>query len=246
MSFIAKYYRKLKSQLLHLRLQPIRVFCFHQTSNIYDPFTCIESDWMSMSVFKHKIKHIQEEYTFIPLSCAYKYIKNDWFRKKKYAVLTADDGYRSICNIIPWLQSQSIPITLFINAKYLDGKSYSNHLWKKVQHNDSQKTKEEWVSDVYISDENVFELDAGGVEFASHGFEHLDGTLLTDVEFASQIENNIRALEKYRHYIPFHAYTWGHYNNQMSAFLRYNHIIPVLIDGAKNYNDSSVIHRELL
>lgn len=51
---------KIRRKLLKLRLQPIRVFCFHQVSETFDE--------------------------------AYEKWKHNWYRRKKYAVLTADNN----------------------------------------------------------------------------------------------------------------------------------------------------------
>ena len=103
---------------MKLRLQPIRVFCFHQVSDEYAPLTMWEEDWTQTELFKRNIQNLKERgYTFISLPEAYFKLKNDSFRREKYAVLTADDGFKSMLNILPWLIEQRIPVTLFVNPK---------------------------------------------------------------------------------------------------------------------------------
>ena len=119
MSAIAKIRRKWTK----LRLQPIRVVCFHQVSDEYNPLTMWECDWTQTELFKRNILNLKRQgVIFLSLSEAYDKLRHDWYRRKKYVALTADDGYKSILNILPWLEEQKIPITLFINTKYLDGK----------------------------------------------------------------------------------------------------------------------------
>ena len=116
---------KIRRKLKKLFLQPIRVFCLHHVCEIYDSESMYPCDWMELVKFKQKINALRVQGChFISLKEAYTHLKNDLFRKKKYVVLTFDDGYKSLTEILPWLEEQNIPVTLFINGKYLDGKSY--------------------------------------------------------------------------------------------------------------------------
>ena len=117
--------KKLQRKWMKLRLQPIRVFCLHHVCEQFDSDAMYACDWMALDEFKQKIIALRRQgYQFISLTDAYEYLKKDWFRQKKYAVLTFDDGYKSLKDVLPWLEEQNIPATLFINGKYLDGMSY--------------------------------------------------------------------------------------------------------------------------
>lgn len=191
----------------------------------------INGDWMQMDKFKNAImEKRQNGIVFISLEDAYSHICNDWFRNKQYAVLTFDDGYASLKEILPWLEAESIPFTLFINGKYLDGKSYRNN----------QKEQ-------YLTKTEIFGLVSPKIEIGSHGWEHSsDVKKKTESEFAEYIDKNIQLLSNHPRYISFHAYTWGHHTKATDKQLAQMNIIPVLMDGAKNYNDTRYIHRELL
>ena len=118
----------IKRKLLKLRLQPIHVFCLHHVSQTFDAESMNKGDWMQIDEFKSKVMALlQDGVEFISLTYAYTHICKDMFRLKKYAVLTFDDGYASLNEILPWLEGQNIPATLFINGKYLDGKSYRDN-----------------------------------------------------------------------------------------------------------------------
>ena len=110
---------------MKLRLQPIRVFCLHHVCAKFDVESMNACDWMEIEEFKQHVAALQKNgVKFISLKDAYHHICEDKVRCKKYAVLTFDDGYASLKEILPWLEKQMIPATLFINGKYLDGKSY--------------------------------------------------------------------------------------------------------------------------
>ena len=117
--------------MLRLRLQPIRVFCFHQVSDEFEPNTMKPCDWMRTEAFKDTILKLRRDYAFISLQEATKHLKHDSFRRKRYAVLTADDGWASMKNILPWLAEQGIPLTLFLNPSYLDGKHFREKTTEK-------------------------------------------------------------------------------------------------------------------
>ncbi len=211
---------------------------------------------MEIGEFQSKILQIQQSgVEFISLSHAYELLKasaaplstlysliSNLFRRKKYVVLTFDDGYKSLNEILPWLIEQKIPVTLFINGKYTDGISQRQVEGKHFTY----LTKNELQHYVEVSD--------GLISLQSHGYEHINATAMSPDAFREQIEKNISLLTSIR-LLPimgetgegaFHAYTWGRHNAQTDAILREHNIIPILMDGMKNYNDASCIHRELL
>lgn len=229
MSFFTKICPKIKRKWMKLRLQPIRVFCLHHVCEMYDADVMNACDWIALDEFKIKVQTLQQNgVEFISLSKAHKHIVNDRIRCKKYAVLTFDDGYASLKEILPWLFKNNIPVTLFINGKYLDGKSYRN------------SPKEQ-----YLTKEELFALTTPLVEIGSHGWEHKCATEMTAEEFAESVKRNIDLLSGHPNYIPFLAYTYGSHSNKTDDYLHRQGLVPVYIYGMKNYNNCKCIHREL-
>ena len=215
---------------IKLRLQPIRVFCFHHVCDTFDESTMYHGDWLSIDDFKQSVYNLRNDgYSFLSLSEAHEKLTHDLFRSHKYAVLTADDGYASLKGILPWLEQQRIPVTLFINGKYLDGKSYRDN-----------------PTEQYLNQEELFQLSSPLFEIGSHGWEHDDAVQMTQKEFVQSIDSNIRLLSGHPCYIPFHAYTWGRHSATTDKILMQMQLTPILMDGMKNYNDEQFIHRELL
>lgn len=223
---------RIKRYWIKLRLQPIRVFCFHQVSDTFDASTMWPCDWTQTDVFKQKVKELQRQYTFISLPQAQEYLRNDWIRCRKYAVLTADDGWTSVLNIIPWLAEQHIPLTLFLNPQYLDGTHFQERETEKLL---TKQDVERLVEDYepYIS-------------IASHGWTHKDCCKMEQDEFVKSVQDSEKYLMAMKGKIPFYAYTFGRHTNRHNIFLLQQGLIPVLVDGMKNYNDISCIHRENL
>lgn len=215
---------------MKFRLQPIHVFCLHHVCERFDAESMCLGDWMALSKFKHTIIALQKDgYTFISLTKAYQHLQNDFIRRKKYAVLTFDDGYKSLKEVLPWLERQNIPTTLFINGKYLDGTSYR------------ETTKEQ-----YLTYDELFALNSPLIEIGHHGWEHTDATMMTEEELEESLQNDIEILSSHSRYIPFWAYTWGHHTNVSDCYLKQKNIIPILINGGKNYKFKDYIDRELL
>lgn len=221
---------------MKLRLQPIRVYCFHQVSEEFDAESMWECDWMSVEEFQKKVTTIQHECTLISLKEAHNKLSHDIFRFKKYAVLTSDDGLKTIESILPWLTRNNIPITLFINGKYTDGKSYRDTSTERYL------TKSDLVK--WIKNENI--------SLESHGYEHKNAASLTDSKFEEDILGNVSRINNiYRQAgrtdrVNFHAYTWGKHSVTNDAVLQKCGILPVLIDGMDNINSTGLIHRRLL
>lgn len=240
MNIVPKIYNRFTKACL----QPIRVFCLHHVSKEYNPLQMCEGDWMEIGAFQQKVQQMQQSgIEFISLSYAHKLLRTSaaslstLFRRKRYAVLTFDDGYKSLDEILPWLIENKIPVTLFINGKYTDGKS--------------QRKKDGMHFSYLTADElkHYVEISNGLISLQCHGYEHLDATAMSSDAFREQIEKNVSTLSTLHFALVqprFHAYTWGRHNATTDAILQENNIIPVLVDGMKNYNDASCIHRELL
>lgn len=229
MSNVNKIWAKICRRWIKFRLQPIRVVCLHHVCAEFDAGYMHSGDWMQIDEFKSKVSSMQEGgVEFISLTDAYNKITNDKFRNHKYAVLTFDDGYASLKEILPWLEEQQIPATLFINGKYMDGKSYRKN------------PKEQ-----YLTKEDLFSLTSPFIEIGSHGWTHIDASKISADEFELIIEQNIKFLQTHPRYVPFYAYTWGRHNEMTDILLQSKNIIPVYMDGMKNYREQQVIHREL-
>ena len=230
MMSITKIWNKIRRKWMKIRLQPIRVYCFHHVSAVFDADSMNRGDWMQIDEFKNKVLALQQDgVEFISLAEAYSHICKDWIRCRKYAVLTFDDGYASLKEILLWLEEQCIPATLFVNGKYLDGKSY-------------RKTPKE----KYLTYAELFALISPLIEIGSHGWEHTDASVMTEAEFAESMQQNVQLLSAHPRYVPFHAYTWGRHTSSSDTTLSNLHVVPVLMDGIKNYNDPTCLHRELL
>ena len=217
---------------MKLRLQPIRIFCFHQVSDTFDESTMKQCDWLQTDAFKRLIYSFQQAgYTFISLPDAHERIKRDIFRCKKYAVLTADDGWASLKNILPWLNELQIPITLFVNPAYFDGMHF--------REKDTEK---------YLTESEVLHLyeQYPLLTIGMHGWEHKDATKQTDGEFKESVEQSVKYLHELPDYVPYFAYTWGRHTGATDRILADKGITPLTIMGGGNYNKAQIIDRELL
>lgn len=227
---ITSLLKKVRNRWKKIRLQPICVYCLHHVCKHFDAAAMNVGDWMALDEFKQKINDLRSKgYQFISLTAAYEHLKKDRFRREKYAVLTFDDGYRSLQEILPWLEEQQIPATLFINGKYLDGKSYRNNANEK-----------------YLMYDELFSLSSHFIRIGSHGYEHADASKMSEEDFQKHINMNIKLLQKHPNYVPFHAYTWGRCTKETNDILKNLCVTPVYVDGMKNYNEPNCIHREIL
>lgn len=225
-------FQKIERKLHQCRLKPIRVFCVHQVSERFDNSTMSHGDWMQIEVFKRAIESLlRDGYRFISLPEMQEKLKHDILRVQKYAVLTADDGWGSIKNILPWLAERQIPITLFLNPAYLDGKHFRERKTEK-----------------YLTEEEVCHLYERYplLTIGMHGWEHADAAKQSLSEFKESVMCSVKYLSRINNYIPYFAYAWGNHTIDTDTILLDMHISPVLMDGGKNYNETKYIHRELL
>ena len=227
---ISELIKKIRRKWMKFRLHPIRVFCLHHVCEQFDADVMYTCDWMALDEFKKKIIALRNQgYQFISLTDAYEHLKNDWFRRKKYAVLTFDDGYKSLNEVLPWLEEQKIPATLFINGKYLDGKSYR------------ETSKEQ-----YLTYDELFSLTNPLIEIGHHGWEHTAANEMSCEELKKSIQKNVEILSAHPRYIPFWAYTYGIHNKNSDAIITHANLIPILVAGNKNYQWKGNIDRELM
>ena len=237
---------KILNKITKLRLNPIRVFCFHQVSDLYDANQYCRPDWISTKDFKRKIYTIQEKgYKFISLTEAYNHIKNDKFRLEKYAVLTCDDGLTCQSNLLPWLETHNIPLTMFVTLQNLDGETCG----EQILHYFKIKNKDEECAlarKIYLNKAELFSIKSDILEIGMHGFKHQDMRQLSNEEFLYELILCHNTLCEHPNYIPFFAYPYGQRNDILDMQLHNNYFIPVLMDGKININESLFIHRELL
>lgn len=231
MSKFSKIWSRICSKWTKIRLRPIRVYCLHHVSKQFNADMMHKCDWMSINDFQKKTSTLQKGgVRFISLIEAHKHIKKDLFRRKKYAVITFDDGWTSIREIIPWLCKQQIPITLFLNPAYLIG-------------------EEEREKGVSLKENELAELlkyGTGMITIASHGWNHGLCTELSMPEFEQNVNRSEAFLSKYNEYIPFFAYPCGRRAEHQDDYLQSKNIVPVYMDGIANYSNTKAIHRELL
>lgn len=230
---LSKFFVTIKRKWIHLRLQPVRVYGLHHVCTQFDTASMYQCDWMPLDDFKRIICSMRQQgVVFISLSAAYQKLQKDHIRLNKYAVLTFDDGYASLNEVFPWLIEQNIPVTLFINTDYAEGKAYR------------ETPKENYLNIAEIED--YVAISQGLVEIGMHGLQHKDVTIMPENEFIDFATQSINATSQLKGFIPFWAYTWGRHTAMTDKILRAKNITPVLMDGMKNFNDTNSIHRELL
>lgn len=236
-SFICKVHNRWKK----LRLQPIRVFCIHHVTDDFDADSMWPCDWIQTDVFKESITELQKQYTFISLLEAQEHLHKDWFRRKKYAVMTADDGFASMKQVVPWLVERRIPITLFINPVVWDGKTIGQNLQSLPI-----AKKKNGAKGLYLLLDDLNGLQSPLVTFGYHGYEHIDESKETYDVFVGNFEKCRTLMSQLDNVIPFYAHTNGLATKGNDMFLESINITPVFVNGVVNYNQESYIDRELL
>ena len=228
---ITRLWGKVERRIKKRWLRPIHVFLFHQVSGQFDETTMKPGDWTQEAQFKENMLKLRKQYRFISFDEAYRKMRRDVFRMKDYAVLTADDGWASLKNILPWLKEQGIPVTLFLNPGYFDGAHFRE-----------KDTEKYLLQDDIDALASTFPL----VTIASHGWDHTRATRQTEEEFRDSVRRSVQALESYPNYVPFFAYTYGSNSASTDRVLDEFGLVPVMIDKEANRDDLSRIHRELI
>lgn len=216
-----------KEYAKHFR-KPIEVFLFHAVSEEYDEKKNMQMDWSQTEDFKNHIRALKSRYDFISLEEAYSKLNSNKPRCRRYAVLTCDDGFSSVLDVLPFLEEERIPVTLFINPKYLDG----------VSHREGYAENPE-----YITHAQLWSLTSPLVTVGMHGYEHDKVTTMTAEEFDGSVEKCREILQTHPRFIPYYAYTWGLYNELTQQILQQKGIVPLLANGWSNKKYKGAINR---
>ena len=241
---MSRFVDKLKKKWSRIRFRPIRVFCFHGVVGDTDENN---PDSIPKSFLMESIQQLLNSgYKFISLKDAHAHIKNDKIRMNKYAVLTADDGLKCQLEVLSWLEEKNIPITLSLNVLSLSNK-VCGLPYRKWYHIEDKDTEKQYAEQLYISESELQEIKSELVTFALHGVNHDEpSTEISLGDFKQDVESCIQKFSSSKHYVPFYAYKYGKHNRNTDEVLRQYGLTPILVDGEKNYNDVSCIHRESL
>lgn len=228
---------RIRQKLAHLCLHPIHIYCLHHVCAKFDVSYMHIGDYMLIDDFKYSIMAMQNRgVEFISLSEAFEKLLSSKsffsYRLEDYAVLTFDDGYASLNEVLPWLIERNIPATLFVNAEYAMKRAFRDTPQEKYL---TTKEIQNWTTS-----------GKGLIQIGMHGLQHIDVSTMSEREFNMYADKTIEATSQIIGYVPFWAYTWGRHNVMVDSVLRSKNIVPVLTDGLKNYSNFDSMHRELL
>jgi peptidoglycan/xylan/chitin deacetylase (PgdA/CDA1 family) len=241
-----KLMTKIWHKLMKMRLQPIHVFAFHHVSETLDPLVCQEDDWTQLDQFMRNIEKLQTQYKFISLSDAYDKLCHDTMRLSHYAVLTADDGLASVLNIIPWLEEKKIPLTLFVNTRFMEG-DVLKPIHKRWLHEIAPDADEKEIArKMYLSKSQLFALTSSYIEVGMHGHRHLYIPAATEEQFEEDLNMCMQILQKHPRFIPAYAYPWGDETIESLHYMDAHGIVPVVLNALGNYKYDNYIDRECI
>lgn len=176
----------------------IRVFMYHHFG--------LEDTYPATSVsgeqFKKHLDHLKEdEYTVLPLGAALERLYSDKEIPEKTAVITIDDGYRSVWDkAIPLLEKHGYPATIFVSTGYVSGSGYMS--WEQINR-----------------------LEAKGFEIGNHSHAHSYFVNKPKGQIADAFEEDLKAshdqFQKHLGRVPdLYAYPFGEYTPEMISVLK--------------------------
>lgn len=223
--------RRLFKAIRRLWYNPIRVYCFHIVNDVFDPEKMWDCDWIQTESFKNSILKISSKTRFISITEAQHLLKQKFIRIRKYSVLTFDDGSSSLVDIMPWIAEQCIPVTIFVNPGVLYGDLKRDNPMDLLTKVELKELVLKYPT--YIS-------------IASHGSSHDDYSRVPLERFEKDVILAEESLAVFDNKVPFFAYPYGRHTVETDSFLRCVGLTPVYCDGQDNYNNPSIIHREVL
>jgi peptidoglycan/xylan/chitin deacetylase (PgdA/CDA1 family) len=152
---------------------------------------------------------VAQGYRFVSLDTAMEALSDDARRQEKLACLTFDDGYRDFyIHAFPILQEYDVPATVFLVSGYIGD---TNH-WDDCYGLPSVPL---------LSREQILELQAQGVEFASHTITHRRLTELSAADQAREIVDSKKELEALLdHPVRFFCYPHMDHDERVRSLVR--------------------------
>jgi peptidoglycan/xylan/chitin deacetylase (PgdA/CDA1 family) len=125
--------------LKNKNMKQIAIFNYHQVGNKFDAIIHSPYTFTYLDKFEKQVEWIKKHYKLISLWDAIQLIDNNMI-DDKYAVITFDDGDKSIFQAMKILEKHNIPASFFINSGYLDNKySYWFQIYNFISNNDKYK-----------------------------------------------------------------------------------------------------------
>jgi len=215
------------------------IFNYHQVSETFDPSKHIKGIWTQMDYFKEQINYLKINYDIVRLSDGLVDLNANGLKSTK-VVLTFDDGDKSILDgVIPFLESENIPASFFINSAYFDSNEAcwtdtplylsvledSSTLLDKTVFLRNTTSKEQYSAEASFLENNINSLverynrylDMSSLKklnqelftIGLHGHEH-QRFCHYDYEWQlSNLQKNIDAISGLNNYIPVFAIPFG-------------------------------------
>jgi hypothetical protein len=129
-------------------------------------------------------------------------------RREDTLAITFDDGYDDLLQILPLLREHRITITVLVPTAFIGStNSWDNFLLKNRRR--------------HLSEEQIKQLAAAGVEFGSHSHWHSDLSRLKDDEIEEELRRSKNILEALTGgEVKYVAYPFGCGDDRVSAIAR--------------------------
>ena len=147
---------------------------------------------------------------------------SDFLDKKNGIVLTFDDGYKDIIDVVyPIMKNKKTPFTIFVNPSTIG-------------------------EDGYLSLEDLLILSQDKLcTIGSHSYNHINFFSLTDAEIKNELESSLLFFQHHNIICKYFAFPYGQWNEQIKSiclesntFTCFFGVAKGIIDYKKNLHDS--------
>lgn len=177
----------------------IVILCYHGVSS--------DAKWrfdVKKSEFIKQIKYLSEKYEFKDILWLDDYLKSNQRLSKNTAIVTFDDGYRSVMEVGNVLSKYRITPTLFVLSE--TNKVDDSEVGTKVK---------------FLTKSDMRKLKTMGWIFGSHGATHANFSKLEKIDLRREICESKLILEKLlEDSIKYFAYPKGSYNSNAIDLIR--------------------------
>ena len=175
---------------------------------------------VSPAALRQQLQYLKDnDYTVLTMDEAYDFLQNNKPVPEKSVVLTFDDGYEdNYQNAFPILKEFGVKATFYIITDVVD------------------------TNALYMTSNEIKEMNAAGMDMESHTVKHEDLKTLTYDKQLETLKNSKTYLEKLLDKkINYIAYPYGHYNNDTARATKdAGYLMAFTTDGRWSNKDNGI------
>jgi peptidoglycan/xylan/chitin deacetylase (PgdA/CDA1 family) len=151
-------------------------------------FTFILYHRIEPKIFEKHIEYLEKQYNITSLEYLLKYYQDGSPLPKNPLFITFDDGWRSNYKLLPFIEKNQVPITIFLTTGFVGTNRkpapITIHMKKSLEEGNIEYSLE--PERTMLNIEEIKEM-SNHINFQAHGVNHYPSTLISEVSLKSEL-----------------------------------------------------------